>query len=101
MKTLDSFNFKDKIVLLRADLNSDVVNGKILPNERIQSSSETIKELKKKGAKVIVLSHQGRPGKKDFISMKQHAKLLSKYTSIRFIKSFAVNTRSFVFSKFI
>ena len=76
MKTLDSFNFKDKVVLLRADLNSDVVNGKVLVNERLRASSETIKELKKKGAKVIVLAHQSRPGKKDFVSMKQHAKLM-------------------------
>jgi len=76
MKTLDSFNFKDKVVLLRADLNSDVVRGKIFPNERLRVSSETIRELKKKGAKVIILAHQGRPGKKDFISMKQHASIL-------------------------
>jgi phosphoglycerate kinase len=76
MKTLDSYNFKDKVVLLRADLNSDVKNGKISMNERLRASQETIKELKKKGAKVIVLSHQSRPGKKDFISLKQHAKLM-------------------------
>jgi len=76
MKTLRSFKFKDKVVLLRADLNSDVKNGKVIPNERIRASQETIKELKKKGAKVIILAHQSRPGKKDFISLKQHAKLM-------------------------
>jgi len=76
MKTLDSFNFKGKVVLLRADLNSDVVRGKIFPNERLRASQETIRELKKKGARVIILAHQGRPGKKDFISMKQHARIL-------------------------
>ena len=76
MKTLDSFNFKDNVVLLRADLNSDVKNGKVIPNERLRASQETIKELKKKGAKVIILAHQSRPGKKDFISLKQHAKIL-------------------------
>jgi len=76
MKTLDSFKFKDKVVLLRADLNSDVKNGKVIPNERLRASMETIKELKKKGAKVIVLAHQGRKGKKDFVSMRQHAKIM-------------------------
>lgn len=82
MKTLDNFNFKGKVVLLRADLNSDVVRGKIFSNERLRASSETIRELKKKGAKVIILAHQSRPGKKDFISMKQHAKIMG----IRFVR---------------
>ncbi|MBU2576479.1 MAG: phosphoglycerate kinase [Nanoarchaeota archaeon] len=76
MKTLSDFKFKNKVVLLRADLNSDIKNGKVLWNERFRESSETIKELKKKGAKIIILAHQGRPGKKDFISLKQHAKLM-------------------------
>ena len=76
MKTLKNFKFKNKIVLVRADLNSDVVRGKISMNDRIKVSRETINFLKKKGAKVIILAHQGRTGKKDFISLKQHAKLL-------------------------
>ena len=63
MKTLSDFNFKNKIVLLRADLNSDVVNGRVVMSERIKQSAETIKELKKKGAKVVVIAHQGRRGK--------------------------------------
>jgi len=93
MRTLNSFNFEDKVVLLRADLNSDVVNGKVLPGERIKVSAKTIKELKEKGAKVIVLAHQGRKGKKDFLSMKQHAKILSKYTTVKFIKGI-INTKA-------
>jgi len=85
MKTLSSFNFKGKIVLLRADLNSDVKNGKVLESERIKESAKTINELKKKKAKIVVISHQGRPGKDDFVSLVQHAKLLNKYTKIRFV----------------
>jgi phosphoglycerate kinase len=76
MKTLDSYNFKGKTVLVRSDLNSDVVDGRVLNNERIRASSETIKELKMKGAKVVIFAHQGRKGKKDFVSMKQHTKFL-------------------------
>ncbi len=76
MKTIESFNFKNKVVLLRADLNSDVCKGKVVLSERIKESSETISELKRKGAKIIILAHQGRPGGKDFISLKQHAKQL-------------------------
>ncbi|MFA5060950.1 MAG: phosphoglycerate kinase [Candidatus Pacearchaeota archaeon] len=86
MKTLSDFNFKNKTVILRSDLNSDVIKGKIIPSERIKESAETIKELKNKGAKVIVIAHQGSPGKEDFISLKQHSKILKKYTKIKFVK---------------
>ncbi len=83
MKTISDFNFKGKTVLLRADLNSDVHRGKVLLSERIKQSAETIKKLKKKKAKVVVVAHQGRPGKSDFLSLKQHAKLLNKFVKIK------------------
>jgi len=86
MKTLSSFNVKNKVVLLRADLNSNVVNGKVLGGERIKEASETIKLLKKKKAKVVVIAHQGRPGKEDCLSLKSHAKLLSKHTPVGFVE---------------
>jgi len=85
MKTLSDFNFKNKIVLLRADLNSDVKNKKVLLSERIKESAKTINELKKKKAKIVVIAHQGRPGKSDFTSLKQHAELLNRYTKIKFV----------------
>ena len=68
MKTIDDFNFKGRLVLLRSDINSDIKNGKVLMNERIKESSIKIKELKKKGARVIIVAHQSRKGKKDFYS---------------------------------
>ncbi len=85
MKTLSDFNFKNKIVLLRADLNSNIKNKKIILSERIKESAKTISELKRKKAKVVVIAHQGRPGKSDFLSLKQHGKMLNKYTKIKFI----------------
>ena len=85
MKTLKDFNFKNKTVLLRADINSDVKNGKPLPSERIKESCETIKFLKNKGAKIVIIAHQGRKGKPDFISLKEHAKLISKITKVKFV----------------
>ncbi len=85
MKTLSNFDFKNKIVLLRADLDSDVKNKKVILSERIKESVQTISELKRKKAKVIIIGHQGRPGKSDFISLKQHTKILNKYTKIKFI----------------
>ena len=86
MKNLYDFNFYDKRVLVRADLNSDVVNGKVIISERIRNASETIIELKRRGARVVVIAHQGRPGKDDFVSLKKHASYLNRYVNIKFIE---------------
>lgn len=86
MKTLKDFDFKNKNILLRADINSDVLNKKVLPSERIKQAVLTIDYLKKKKAKIVVIAHQGNPGKDDFISLKQHSRLLNKYTKIKFIE---------------
>lgn len=86
IKTLKNFNVKNKRVLLRADLNSDNIGKKIILSERIIEAVKTIKELKKRKAKVVILAHQGNPGKEDFLSLKQHAKLLSKYTKVKFVE---------------
>jgi len=85
MKTISNFNFKGKKVLLRSDLNSDVVKGKVIESGRIKASAETIKELKKKKAKVVIIAHQGKKGKSDFISLKQHVRLLNKYVKVKFV----------------
>ncbi len=85
MKTLEDFDFKGKVVLLRSDLNSDVQNKKLLKSERIKEAAITINELKKKKAKVVVLAHQGRPGDEDFVSLKQHCKQLNKFSKIEFV----------------
>lgn len=75
---MDDFDFKDKIVLVRVDLNSpiDPETKKILDDTRIRVHAETIKELSRKGAKVVVLAHQGRLGDPDFAPLKQHAEIL-------------------------
>jgi phosphoglycerate kinase len=85
MKTLSDFDFAGKTVLLRTDINSDVVQGKVLPSERIKESSITIEELKKKRARIVIIAHQGRKGKDDFTSLKQHASLLNKFTKVKFV----------------
>ena len=74
--TLDSFDFKNKIVAVRVDINSPLKDGKIILNERITQACETISELVGLGAKVLILGHQGRRGKKDFLSLKNHKKFL-------------------------
>ncbi len=85
MKTLSGFDFEGKVVLLRTDLNSDAHKGKIGLSGRIKESVKTISELKQKGAKVVIIAHQGRQGKDDFIGLKQHAKFLNKYIKVKFI----------------
>jgi len=79
--TLDDVDVKGKTVLLRVDFNSpvDPDTKKILDDTRIKAHAETtIKELSEKGAKVVILAHQGRPGEPDFISLEQHTKRLSE-----------------------
>jgi phosphoglycerate kinase len=78
---LDDVKVKDKVVLLRVDFNSpiDPENKKVIDDTRIRAHGETtIKELAEKGAKVVILAHQGRKGDPDFIPLKQHAELLNK-----------------------
>lgn len=59
--TLDTLNVKGKTVLVRADLNVPVQEGKITDDTRIVRFAPTAKELADKGAKVVILSHFGRP----------------------------------------
>ncbi len=60
-KTLDHVDVAGKRVLLRADLNVPVRDGRITDLTRIERLSPTIRELAGKGAKVIVCSHFDRP----------------------------------------
>jgi phosphoglycerate kinase len=79
--TLDDVKVKDKVVLVRVDFNSpvDPQSKKVLDDARIRAHGETtIKELAEKGARVVILAHQGRKGDPDFIPLKQHAQILSK-----------------------
>ncbi|MCJ7560882.1 phosphoglycerate kinase, partial [Candidatus Bathyarchaeota archaeon] len=79
--TLDDVKVKDKVVLVRVDFNSEVdpETKKVTSDVRIRAHAETtIEELSEKGAKVVVLAHQGRKGDPDFIPLKQHAEILSK-----------------------
>lgn len=85
MKKLKNLNLKGKKVLLRVDINSDVIKGKLIPSQRIKQTANTIKYLKQKKAKITIIAHQGNPRKKDFISLKQHAKQINKHTKIKFI----------------
>ncbi|HST76456.1 MAG TPA: phosphoglycerate kinase [Acetobacteraceae bacterium] len=60
-RTLDGLDVTGKRVLLRADLNVPVRDGRITDLTRIERLSPTIRELSSNGAKVIVCSHFERP----------------------------------------
>jgi phosphoglycerate kinase len=76
MRGISSLEVKGKTILIRVDLNSPVEEKKIVPGPRIDVHAETIKTLSNHGAKLVVLAHQGRPGKPDFLPLEQHAKYL-------------------------
>jgi len=86
MKNISNQNiiFKDKKVLLRVDLNVPMKNGSISESSRIEKIIPTIKMLSEKEAKIIILSHIGRPKGKVVKSMslepisKKLASLLNK-----------------------
>ena len=61
--TLDDIEVRGKRVLLRADLNVPVKDGRVTDATRIERLAPTIRELADKGARVIVMSHFGRPEK--------------------------------------
>lgn len=76
--TLDDFELKDKTVFLRIDMNCpiDPDTMEILGTKRIEETIETIQALAE--AKVVVASHQGRVGNKDYTGMEKHAKVLEQ-----------------------
>jgi phosphoglycerate kinase len=89
MLTLDSYNFSGKAAFVRVDLNSPVDEKTLAveKGERISGHAQTVRELSDKGARVVVLAHQGRKGDYDCISLSQHALLLGSEVKkpVRFV----------------
>jgi phosphoglycerate kinase len=88
---LEDRNYAAKAVLIRVDFNVSVNNGSVGEDYRIRMSIPTIEYLTKRGAKVILASHLGRPSGPDAnLSLAPVAKRLSEIlrssTSIRFVK---------------
>lgn len=54
-------NVKNKRVLVRLDLNVPVEKGKVLDIARLKAVLPTLQLLRKKGAKIVIVSHLGRP----------------------------------------
>ncbi|MGD8630026.1 MAG: phosphoglycerate kinase, partial [Gammaproteobacteria bacterium] len=58
---LTDLDLAGKRVLIRADLNVPVKDGKVTSDARITASMPTVEHCAKAGAKVMVMSHRGRP----------------------------------------
>ena len=93
---LTDLDLAGKRVLIRADLNVPVKDGKVTSDARITASMPTVEHCMKAGAKVMVMSHRGRPeeGKvDDENSMQPIAEDMSAKlgTDIRLIKDYLDN----------
>ena len=81
IKTLDDFELQGKTVLCRVDMNQPVdrKTDTLKSTARIQACVPTIRELSDKGAKVVLLAHQGSDIEyKNFYCTRPHAKVLSE-----------------------
>lgn len=79
--TLDDCELAGKTVLLRVDINSPVdrQTKQITDDTRIRRCLPTIRELADKGARTVILAHQGDPlDYQNFTPLAQHADLLSR-----------------------
>ena len=78
MRKINEVGVEGKTIIVRVDLNCPVEKGKITAHKRIDAHAGTIRNLSARGAKVVVLSHQGRKGRDDFIGLEQHSKILEQ-----------------------
>lgn len=79
--TLDDFDYRDKTVILRVDINSPVnqATGGLADDNRIRKSLPTIRELAEAGGRVVMLAHQGdTEDYQNLISLAPHAERLSE-----------------------
>src|SRR5205085_6303542 len=78
-RTVDDLDVSGKRVLVRADLNVPVKDGRVTDATRIERLAPTIKVLIDKRAKVVVMSHFGRPkGRDEANSLRQLVEPLSR-----------------------
>lgn len=79
--TLDEFDVSGKTVLCRVDMNQpvDKATDTLKSIQRITACAPTVKELSDKGAKVVLMAHQGSDIEyKNFYNTRPHAKVLSE-----------------------
>lgn len=90
MKTVDDLELEGKNVVLRTDLNLPVEEGEPQETVRFKRYLETIQEISDHGGRTMVIAHQGRPARKDFLSLEEHAEILSESLDqdVNFVQTF-------------
>ena len=94
LRTLRKSNIKNKVVILRLDLNVPVFNNKILSDFRIIKSIPTIKYLLKNNNKIIIISHFGRPKEGEYVKEHSLEKVSRRLSSkinleVKFVKDWS------------
>ncbi|HPJ30955.1 MAG TPA: phosphoglycerate kinase, partial [Methanothrix sp.] len=75
--TLDDFPIDNQRILVRVDINSPMdPDGKILDDKRFRGHLPTLRDLEE--ARVVLMAHQSRAGKKDFTTLEAHARRFSQ-----------------------
>ena len=78
IKNISKENVKGKTLILRVDFNTSVKHGHIIRTPKLLEHMKTARILCEKGAKIIMLSHQGRKGHEDFVSLEMHLSTLKE-----------------------
>jgi phosphoglycerate kinase len=98
IRSVEEADVKGKTVLVRVDLNSAVKtsmefaepvekepkfkHNRLLKSPKLAAHARTVSWLASNGAKTVVLSHQGREGRADFIDLSHHCTILQRLTDI-------------------
>lgn len=98
MKSIKSIkNLKGKKVMVRVDFNVPIKNSKVMDDSRIKATLLTIKYLSGSGAKVILVSHLGRPDGSVVSSLKLDS-VASRLSTLLKKEVIKIETKNFKFS---
>lgn len=82
IETLDDLDPKGKLIGIRVDINSPLIDGDLSDDIRLRSHLETLSELVSSEARIVLMAHQGRPGEDSCISLQPHSLRLADLLDI-------------------